>query len=334
MRGIILKQIIVTLLILTSFLPLASGQLPDSSPDWNFDWEDDTDLVILQLDSETYNFEMVLDFFIENSYPFPITIELESEIGESESDPNWELDHDNQISAEANSNETHQIKISGSGKMCQTEGCGFWSANNNFLTQLYFTATLNIAEQQQSEKEITKKLQPSPIFGFDVSFDPLIQGKGPLVKSGTTEMVDVIVGITGNKKDSISKIDMSFRSCPQMNFNSENSKLKEGIVVGESSTNDTNSVRGSIELSAPSQHPDKDCKFIVVVTSEGNGRSYTGEMEFSVENPGGLIEDDSESEGGDNSSTDIVNSDSLPAISWHITAIVLLFSAFIRRELN
>ena len=71
-----------------------------------------------------------------------------------------------------------------------------------------------------------------------------------------------------------------------------------------------------------------------VVTSEGNGRSYTGEMEFSVENPGGLIEDDSESEGGDNSSTDIVNSDSLPAISWHITAIVLLFSAFIRRELN
>ena len=127
--------------------------------------------------------------------------------------------------APANSNETHEVKITGSGQYCQSGECTFWSANDNFLTELSLTATFTVADQPQSDKEITKKLKPSSIYGFEIWFEPLINGKGPLVKSGTTEEVDVYIGLSGNSNDAISKIDMSFRSCPQMDFNSENSGL-------------------------------------------------------------------------------------------------------------
>ena len=70
-----MRQILVTLLLVTSLIPVASAQLPSFSPDWDFGWEDDADVAILQLDSKTYSFELVLEFFVENTYPVPITLD-------------------------------------------------------------------------------------------------------------------------------------------------------------------------------------------------------------------------------------------------------------------
>ena len=324
-----MRQILVTLLLVTSLIPVASAQLPNFSPDWDFGWEDDADVAILQLDSKTYSFELVLEFFVENTYPMPITLDLESELSDANPSVEWEIDHPTQISAPANSNETHEVKITGSGQYCQSGECTFWSANDNFLTELSLTATFTVADQPQSDKEITKKLKPSSIYGFEVWFEPLINGKGPLVKSGTTEEVDVYIGLSGNSNDAISKIDMSFRSCPQMDFNSENSGLVAGTSIGGDGSGQ---LKGTIVLSAPSSHRGKDCKFLVTATSEGNGRSYSGELEFTVEDPGEKVSEESETESNSNTTSELVETDSLPAISGHILVIIVLFSALFRRE--
>ena len=186
-----------------------------------------------------------------------------------------------------------------------------------------------VADQPQSDKEITKKLKPSSIYGFEIWFEPLINGKGPLVKSGTTEEVDVYIGLSGNSNDAISKIDMSFRSCPQMDFNSENSGLVAGTSIGGDGSGQ---LKGTVVLSAPSSHRGKDCKFLVTATSEGNGRLYSGELEFTVEDPGEKVSEESETESNSNTTSELVETDSLPAISGHILVIIVLFSALFRRE--
>ena len=143
-------------------------------------------------------------------------------------------------------------------------------------------------------------------------------------------MIDVIVGLTGNSDDAISKIDMSFRGCPQMNFDAKDSGLEAGTVIKP--TIEGSYAKGPVKLSAPSSHPDKTCKFIVAVTSEGNGISYTGEVEFVVEAPDVKVEDNDEDESATETSDFEVEDSSLPAISSLLCILTVLLSAVIRRN--
>ena len=140
-------------------------------------------------------------------------------------------------------------------------------------------------------------------------------------------MIDVIIGLTGNNNDAISKIDMSFRGCPQMNFDAKDSGLEAGTVIKLMDQG-----RGPVKLSAPSSHPDKTCKFIVAVTSEGNGITYTGEVEFVVEAPDVKVEDNDEDESATETSDFEVEDSSLPAISSLLCILTVLLSAVIRRN--
>ena len=145
-------------------------------------------------------------------------------------------------------------------------------------------------------------------------------------------MIDVIVGLTGNSDDAISKIDMSFRGCPQMNFAAKDSGLDAGTVISTTDSPYQAWIKGSVKLSAPSSHPDKTCKFIVSVTSEGNGISYTGEVEFEVEAPD-VSEDKDEGDSSDSDSSSFeVEDSSLPAISSLLCILTELFAAVIRRN--
>ena len=46
-----MRQILVTLLLVTSLIPVASAQLPSFSPDWDFGWEDDADVALAVAES-------------------------------------------------------------------------------------------------------------------------------------------------------------------------------------------------------------------------------------------------------------------------------------------
>jgi len=194
------------------------------------------------------------------------------------------------------------------------------------LATVGLTATNYVAEQEQSSQEISQKIQPSSIYGFEVTFEPITNSKGPKINSGTYEMIDVIIGLTGNNNDAISKIDMSFRGCPQMNFDAKDSGLEAGTVIKFSDQG-----RGPVKLSAPSSHPDKTCTFIVTVTSEGNGVSYNGEVEFVVDAPDVKLADDDEDDQASESSDLEVEDNSLPAISSLICMLTVMFAAVIRR---
>lgn len=320
-----MKRVLVAILLMASLTPMTTAQVPDTqAPGWEIGWEGEDDIVIFELDPDTYAFELILEFWIENTYPIPIEVDFETEFG-GPFEP-VQVDDPGKVSIPANSNESFELKIS-----CQTS-CVLWSANggeNGYLTTVDFTATNYVADQEQSSQEISQKLQPSSIYGFEVTFEPITNGKGPKVNAGTYEMVDVIIRLTGNDDDAISKIDMSFRGCPQMKYDADDSGLESGTIIG--SGTGSNSKKGSVKLSAPSSHPDKTCTFTVTVTSEGNGVSYNGDIEFVVDAPDVKVADDDEDESTSESSDFEVEDNSLPAISSLICMLTVIFAALIRR---
>jgi hypothetical protein len=86
-----------------------------------------------------------------------------------------------------------------------------------------------------------------------------------------------------------------------------------------------------VKLSAPSSHPDKTCTFIVTVTSEGNGISYNGDVDFVVDAPD-ISEKEDEGESADTESSDFeVEENSLPTISSFLCLMTALCAAIIRR---
>ena len=320
-----MKRVLVAILLMASLTPMATAQVPDTqAPGWEIGWEGEDDIVIFELDPDTYAFELILEFWIENTYPIPIEVDFETEFG-GPFEP-VQVDDPGKVSIPANSNESFELKIS-----CRTS-CVLWSANggeNGYLTTVDFTATNYVADQEQSSQEISQKIQPSSIYGFEVTFEPITNGKGPKVNAGTYEMVDVIIRLTGNDDDAISKIDMSFRGCPQMKYDADDSGLEPGTIIKEDIAGSNK--KGSVKLTAPSSHPDKTCTFIVTVTSEGNGVSYNGEVEFVVDAPDVKVADDDEDDQASESSDLEVEDNSLPAISSLICMLTVIFAAVIRR---
>ena len=319
-----MKRVLVVILLMAALTPMATAQVPETQPPgWEIGWEDDDEILIFELDSDTYSFELIIDFWIENTYPVPIEVDFEAEIGEGDIDFGFQTEDPGKVSVPATSNESFELKIS-----C-ISSCSAWSARNNFLTTVTFTATNYIAEQAQGSQEISKKLQPSSVYGFELTFDPISNGKGPKVNAGTYELIDVIITLTGNDNDAISRIDMSFSGCPQMKYDADDSGLDSGTIIGEGAG--ANSKKGSVKLTAPSSHPDKTCKFIVTVTSEGNGISYNGEVEFVVDAPDVKVADDDEEDSTSESSDFEVEDNSLPAISSLMCMLTVIFAAVIRR---
>lgn len=319
-----MKRVLVAILLMASLTPMATAQVPDAqAPGWEIGWEDDDDIVIFELDPDTYAFELILEFWIENTYLIPIDVDFETEFEATIVGDFVQTDDPGKVSVPANSNESFELKIS-----CKTS-CALWSAQNSWLTTVDFTATNYIADQEQSSQEISQKIQPSSVYGFEVTFEPISNGKGPKVNAGTYEMVDVIITLTGNDDDAISKIDMSFRGCPQMKYDADDSGLESGTIIGGGTG--ANSKKGSVKLSAPSSHPDKTCTFTVTVTSEGNGVSYNGDIEFVVDAPDVKVADDDEDDQASESSDLEVEDNSLPAISSLICMLTVMFAAVIRR---
>lgn len=319
-----MKRVLVAILMMASLTPMATAQVPDTqAPGWEIGWEDDDDIVIFELDEDTYAFELILEFWIENTYLIPIDVDFETEFGSSIVGEFVQIDDPGKVSVPANSNESFELKIS-----CQTS-CALWSAQNSWLTTVDFTATNYVADQAQGSQELSQKIQPSSVYGFEVTFEPITNGKGPKVNAGTYEIVDVIIRLTGNDDDAISKIDMSFRGCPQMKYDADDSGLESGTIIGSGTGG--NSKKGSVKLSAPSSHPDKTCTFTVTVTSEGNGVSYNGDIEFVVDAPDVKVADDDEDDQASESSDLEVEDNSLPAISSLICMLTVMFAAVIRR---
>jgi hypothetical protein len=307
-----MKRTIVFILLLAMISPLVSGQ-DVGVPDWDIGWDSDDEPMIMELDSN-YNFELVIKFWVDNSRPLPADIDFEVESNEQ-----FIVDDPGKITVSANSNETFELTISGTG----WDGNGaLLDARGSHYDIITLKAILLFGEQNAGEKEIEKQVQFSPVFGFEISFEPPNQFM-PTIKSGTNEQITIFVDNVGNVDDALTKIDMKFKGCPQMNFE-QIDMLKTGEAIAFT-------MIGTSKLLAPSSHPDKICTFVVTVTSEGNGISYAGELEFDVDAPDISEEEDKEESPNPESSDLEVEGNTLPAISSFLCLLTVCFAAVIRR---
>ncbi len=316
-----MRRAVIALLLLAFVAPAADAQLPEfEPPNWDLGWEVEDEPAIMELDSSS-NFNLVLKFWIDNSRPVPGEFEVEVETYDG-----FEVDDPGKVDVAANANETFEITITGSGML---DGV-FHDASGAYFDVVKVTATLDVGDQVIDSKEIEKQLQFSSVFGFEIEFQSLIDGKGPEIKSGTSERVDVKISNSGNVDDAIQKVSMSFRGCPQMNYDSSDSGIEQGVTISDSKI-------GSIILSAPSNHQDRICKFLLTVTSEGNGLSYTNELEFNVDGHSDTKSDNSEEENEeplpDNEPVGLeVEDNSLSANSSVMCVLIVTLAAVFRRK--
>lgn len=290
-------------------MPLASSQTP--SNEWEIGWENDSEPEILQLDG-SFNFDITIEFWIENARPVPADIEFEVESNED-----FTIDDPGSVSVPANSNESFEISISGSGL---DDANKLIDARGQYYDVVTVVANLMMGGQSSDSKEIEKQLQFSPVYEFDY---PSIDDINLDMKAGTDKEITIDIENKGNVDDAIKKIDFSFKSCPQMDYEVV-SGLEKGTVI-------STKVSGVIKLISPSSHPDKTCTFEVNTVSEGSSLGYVGKFDFTVEAPEVISQEDEDNQNGENQMDSSSDNSSLPYLPFSLSMITVILAALLRK---
>jgi len=290
-------------------MPLASSQTP--SNEWEIGWENDSEPEILQLD-DSFNFDITIEFWIDNARPVPADIEFEVESNED-----FTIDDPGSVSVPANSNESFEISISGSGL---DDANKLIDARGQYYDVVTVVANLMMGGQSSDSKEIEKQLQFSPVYEFDY---PSIDDINLDMKAGTDKEITIDIENKGNVDDAIKKIDFSFKSCPQMDYEVV-SGLEKGTVI-------STKVSGVIKLISPSSHPDKTCTFEVNTVSEGSSLGYVGKFDFTVEAPEVISQEDEDNQNGENQMDSSSDNSSLPYLPFSLSMITVILAALLRK---
>ncbi len=304
-----MRYIIALMITTVMLMPLASSQTP--SNEWEIGWENDSEPEILQLDG-SFNFDITIEFWIENARPVPADIEFEVESNED-----FTIDDPGSVSVPANSNESFEISISGSGL---DDANKLIDARGQYYDVVTVVANLMMGGQSSDSKEIEKQLQFSPVYEFDY---PSIDDINLDMKAGTDKEITIDIENKGNVDDAIKKIDFSFKSCPQMDYEVV-SGLEKGTVI-------STKVSGVIKLISPSSHPDKTCTFEVNTVSEGSSLGYVGKFDFTVEAPEVISQEDEDNQNGENQMDSSSDNSSLPYLPFSLSMITVILAALLRK---
>ena len=304
-----MRYIIALMITTVMLMPLASSQTP--SNEWEIGWENDSEPEILQLDG-SFNFDITIEFWIDNARPVPADIEFEVESNED-----FTIDDPGSVSVPANSNESFEISISGSGL---DDANKLIDARGQYYDVVTVVANLMMGGQSSDSKEIEKQLQFSPVYEFDY---PSIDDINLDMKAGTDKEITVDIENKGNVDDAIKKIDFSFKSCPQMDYEVV-SGLEKGTVI-------STKVSGVIKLISPSSHPDKTCTFEVNTVSEGSSLGYVGKFDFTVEAPEVISQEDEDNQNGENQMDSSSDNSSLPYLPFSLSMITVILAALLRK---
>lgn len=325
-----MKRILIVVL-LVSLIPVpASSQIPSPEIQWSADWEIDQNVAIMELDPDTYQFELVLEFWINNNRLTPIEVDFDAEFEEVE----FEVVDPGQVSVAGNSNETFELKIMGTGLK---DAMVLHNAD-----EFSETVTLTLAEvvggqQVDSSRQLSQDLEFSQLYEMHVEFEAagLTSSNAMLdVKAGTTESINLQVFNYGNSDDAITKYSVSVSKCPQLKHNFEN--IGELPLAISPATNPSDGVAfGTLEVTASSTHSTKECELEFSVYSEATGRSSYATLYVDVEateNKDDIEEESSQDSESSESSNLESESSSLPAISSVLCIITVMCSAVIRRK--
>ena len=326
-----MKRLVVLILALSIFSIPATSQIPTPEIQWTADWEIDQEVAIMELNSDTYTFELTLGFWINNNRLTPIEVDFDVDFEEVE----FEVDDPGKVSVDANTNKTFELKVTGSGLKDDM----ILHNADDFSETLTLTISEIIGEQAiGTPREITQNLQFSEVYEIDVEWEAagLTASNVMLdVKAGTSESMNVQVFNYGNSDDAVTKYSVSVSKCPQLDYEVD---LVSDLPMSISpATNlDDGVAFAKITITAPSSHPTKECEIEFSVVSEATGFSYYATMFADVEASKSSSSDDKEESNEDSANTETSNlesdSSSLPAISSLLCTITVLFTAFIRRK--
>ena len=143
------------------------------------------------------------------------------------------------------------------------------------------------------------------------------------MKAGTDKEITIDIENRGNVDDAIKRIDFTFKSCPQMDYEVV-SGLQQGTVIA-------NKISGVVKLISPSSHPDKTCTFEVNTVSEGDNMGYVGKFDFQVEAPQVISDDNDDGQEEENSVISANDGNSLPYLPFSVSLICVIFAALVRR---
>ena len=328
-----MKRAIIAIFLI-SLVPIsASAQLPNPEIQWTADWSTEEEVAIMQLDEDTYSFELILQFWINNNRLTPIEVGFETELEYSD----FEVDDPGQVTVEGNSNKTFELKISGSGMSAD----GYlYSADIIIDTITLRFIELFAGQAVDSSREIEMDLEFSKIYNLVVKYEDsgdISSDAQMTMKSGTTKKINLRASNYGNTDDAVTKTSISVSRCPQLDYSFEQSRDLPIVVPPGVYTDDgtTGILLGELEVSTTTSHPTKECILEFTIYPESDSVSSYATLTIDVESVENQI-DEPEDNTGDTTNTESkdldVESSSLPAISTFLCTVTVLFSALIRRK--
>ncbi|MGB2236281.1 MAG: hypothetical protein ACPH4H_01615 [Candidatus Poseidoniaceae archaeon] len=325
-----MKRIIIAI-FLVSLIPLSSSaQLPSPEIQWTADWEMEDDVAIMQLNPETYSFELTLQFWINNNRLTPIEVGLEAEFENVE----FNVDDPGQVTVEGNSNKTFELKISGSG--LDADGI-LYNADDFSETIKLRLIELIAGQAADASREIEMDLKFSKIYDLVVKYEGggLTSSNAQVpMKSGTTKTINLHVFNFGNTDDAVTKTSISVSRCPQLDYSFEPLSALP-FVVNPAVNSDDGKLLGELEFSTTTSHPTKECILEFTIYPESDSVSSYATLTIDVESVETTVDepDDNTDDTTNTDTTDLeVESSSLPALSSFLCMITVLFSAVIRHE--
>ena len=325
-----MKRTIIAIFLISLIPVSTSAQLPNPEIQWTADWNTEDEVAIMQLNEETYSFELILEFWINNNRLTPIEVGFEVEFEDVE----FSVDDPGQVSVEGNSNKTFELKISGSG--IDSDGI-LYNADTFSETVTMKLIELIAGQAADSSREIEMDLKFSKIYDLVVKYEGggLTSSNAEVpMKSGTTKTINLHIFNFGNTDDAVTKTSIAVSRCPQLDYSFEPASALP-IVINPSVNSDDSKLLGVLEFSTTTSHPTKECILEFTIYPESDSFSSYATLTIDVESVETI-----EEEQGDNTddttntgTTDLeVESSSLPALSSFLCILTLLFSAVIRRN--
>ena len=325
-----MKRTIIAIFLI-SLIPFSAGaQLPNPEIQWTTDWNTEDEVAIMQLNEDTYSFELILEFWINNNRLTPIEVGFEVEFENVE----FSVDDPGQVTVEGNSNKTFELKISGSGM--DSDGI-LYNADTFSETVTMKLIELVAGQAADASREIEMDLEFSKIYNLVVKYqdDGVTSSdvKMPM-KSGTTKTINLQVFNFGNTDDAVTKTSIAVSRCPQLDYSFEPASALP-IVVNPAVKSDENKLLGELQVSTTTSHPTKECILEFTIYPESDSVSSYATLTIDVESVETIEEepDDNTDDTTNTDPTDLeVESSSLPALSSFLCIITVLFSAVIRRN--
>jgi len=255
--------IVISLILLTNFTTISSGQEQPELGNWelgiNYIGDDESNPFLINEDGER-----VIEFYVHNTQMFEIEVSFTYEVPFDGVEDGPESEK-----IQAGENETFSLVI---------EDIDVYNFAANAEEEMKITASLvtraGIQVLIPENQEAMADLKIPTIYSISVDIDDPV---GPM-NAGTDMILRVTVTNNGNIKDKVGEIDLS-DNCPLMTLDNGLDKLLITDLEKDKSAN------ADLKITASQSHPRKNCKLEITVHSNGAmnaGSSKISEDETSV----------------------------------------------------